>query len=400
MRRGAVDEGTEAGVLHPRTPAEYFGQGEGRDVRISSEEELAGVIRGTTVPFRIKGGGTRDVGRPGAGEALDVSGIAGIRLYEPGALTLVAAAGTPLAEVEAVLAAEGQRLAFEPADWRGLLGTSGEPTLGGMVAANVSGPRRVQAGACRDALLGVRFVDGTGAVVKNGGRVMKNVTGYDLVKLMAGSWGTLGVLTEASLKVLPAPEAVAVLVLEGLDDARAVEAMTRALGSPFDVTGAAHGSMGTLVRIEGFAQSVAYRAERLASLLAPFGAARVERDAGAAAALWRGVRDVAPFHGVPGDVWRLSVRPSAAAALVARAGARGALYDWGGGLVWLLMPEGEDLRARLGPLDGHATLIRADAATRARIAAFPPEPAPVAALAAGIRARFDPKGILNPGLMG
>jgi len=373
-------------------------------VRIRDEDELAGAIRDARGPFRIRGGGTRDVGRPVAGEVLEVSGLAGIRLHEPGALTLVAGAGTPLAEVEAALAAEGQRLAFEPADWRGLLGTEGEPTLGGMVAANVSGPRRVQAGACRDALLGVRFVDGAGRVVKNGGRVMKNVTGYDLVKLMAGSWGTLGVMTEVSLKVLPAPGAVAVLILDGLDDARAVAAMTAALGSPFDVTGAAHGPAGTLVRIEGLAQSVASRAERLVALLAPHGVAGVERDPGAAAALWRRVRDVAPFHGVPGDVWRLSVRPSQAAALVARAraeaGARGALYDWGGGRVWLLMPEGEDLRARLGAFDGHATLIRATAEMRARIAPFPPEPAPVAALSAGLRARFDPRGILNPGLMG
>lgn len=369
-------------------------------MRIRDEDELAGAIRDARGPFRIRGGGTRDIGRPMAGEVLEVSGLSGIRLHEPGALTLVAGAGTPLAEVEAALAAEGQRLAFEPADWRGLLGTEGEPTLGGMVAANVSGPRRVQAGACRDALLGVRFVDGAGRVVKNGGRVMKNVTGYDLVKLMAGSWGTLGVLTEVSLKVLPAPGAVAVLILDGLDDVRAVAAMTAALGSPYDVTGAAHGAMGTLVRIEGLAQSVASRAEQLAALLARFGAARVERDPGAAAALWRRVRDVAPFHGVPGDVWRLSVRPSQAAALVARAQVRGALYDWGGGRVWLLMPEGEDLRARLGAFDGHATLIRATAEMRARIAPFPPEPAAVAALSAGIRARFDPRGILNPGLMG
>lgn len=386
--------------MHPRTPAEYFGQGEGRDVRISSEEELAGVVRDASGPLRIRGGGTRDVGRPVDGEVLDVSGLSGVTLYEPGALTLGARVGTPLAEVEAALAAEGQRLAFEPADWRGLLGTAGEPTVGGMVAANVSGPRRVQAGACRDALLGVRFVDGTGTVVKNGGRVMKNVTGYDLVKLMAGSWGTLGVLTEVCLKVLPAPEAVAVLVLDGLDTARAVAAMTAALGSPYDVTGAAHGTMGTVIRIEGFAQSVGYRAERLATLLAPFGRVRLERDPAAAATLWRAVRDVTPFHGVPGDVWRLSVRPSEAPVLVERARAKGVLFDWGGGLVWLLMPEGDDLRSRLGRFDGHATLIRAAAATRARISAFQPEPAPVAALAAGIRARFDPRGILNPGLMG
>jgi glycolate oxidase FAD binding subunit len=175
--------------------------------------------------------------------------------------------------------------------------------------------------------------------------------------------------------------------------------MTTALRSPFDVTGAAHGAAGTLFRIEGFAQSVACRAERLAQRLAPFGAARVERAAAAAAALWHAVRDVAPFHGVPGDVWRLSARPSAAAGLVARSGARRALYDRGGGLVWLLMPEGDDLRARLGAFDGHATLFRAAAEVRARIASFPPQPAPVAALAAGIRARFDPRGILNPGLM-
>ena len=336
---------------------------------------------------------------PVAGEVVDVSGISGITLYEPGALTLVVRAGTPLAEVEAALAAEGQRLAFEPADWRGLLGTAGDPTVGGMVAANVSGPRRVQAGACRDALLGVRFVDGTGAVIKNGGRVMKNVTGYDLVKLMAGSWGTLGVLTEVSLKVLPVPEAAATLVIPGLDAAGAVDAMTAALGSPFDVTGAAHGATGTLVRIEGFEGSVAYRAGRLAELLAPFGAVRVERDRDAVAALWRGVRDVQAFAGEPGDVWRLSARPSDAPGLVARAGADRVLPDWGGGLLWLLCPAGTDLRARLGAFAGHATLIRASVETRAAIAPFQPEPRPVAAIADGIRARFDPRGILNPGLM-
>lgn len=331
---------------------------------------------------------------------LDVSGIAGITLYEPGALTLVAKAGTPLAEAEAVLRAEGQRLAFEPADWRGLLGTSGVPTLGGMVAANASGPRRVQAGACRDALLGVRFVDGTGAVVKNGGRVMKNVTGYDLVKLMAGSWGTLGVLSEVSLKVLPVPETSATLVIGGLDGVAAVAAMTEALVSPYDVTGAAHGPEGTLIRIEGFAQSVAYRAAELAGRLARFGTVEVERDPMLVAGLWRGVRDVAAFHGVAGDVWQLSVKPSEAPGLVARSGARQVVYDWGGGLVWLLMPEGQDLRASLGPFAGHATLIRASEETRARIQAFQPEPPAVAALSQGLRQRFDPKGIFNPGLMG
>lgn len=364
----------------------------------TNEAELADAIRDAGGPLVVRGGGTRAVGRPVSGAALSVAGISGIRLYEPGALTLVAAAGTPLAEAEALLADGGQRLPFEPMDHRGLLGTGGVPTLGGMAAANASGPRRVQAGACRDSLIGVRFVDGAGAVVKNGGRVMKNVTGLDLVKLMAGSWGTLGVLSEVSFKLLPRPETEATLALEGLDDNRAVAAMAAALGSPYEVTGAAHLPDGrTVLRQEGFAASVSYRAGALAGHLAGFGTC-ARLDAGESAALWEGVRDVAPFHALAGDVWRLSVKPSDAPALVAKAGGR-ALYDWGGGLVWLLMAEGCDLRALLGPFKGHATLIRASAATRTRIAPFHPEVAPVAALAKGLRRRFDPRGILNPGLM-
>ena len=382
---------------------------ESRVVKVTEERELAEAIREATGPLHIRGGGTRAVGRVVEGVELDVSGLNGIGLYEPGALTLVAGAGTPLAEVEAALAAEGQRLAFEPADWRGLLGTAGEPTLGGMVAANVSGPRRVQAGACRDALLGVRFVDGSGTVVKNGGRVMKNVTGYDLVKLMAGSWGTLGVLSEVSLKVLPAPEVAAVLVLAGLDPAAAVGAMTAALRSPYDVTGAAHGPRGTMLRIEGFAGSVDYRAGRLAEVLAPFGEVRVERDGAAVTALWQAVRDVAPFHGGDGAVWRISLRPSDAAGFLAALGRNGiggeAIMDWGGGLVWVRVPDTGDageavIRAETRARGGHATLMRASAGTRARVAPFPPEAAAVAALSAGLRARFDPRGILNPGVMG
>jgi glycolate oxidase FAD binding subunit len=329
---------------------------------------------------------------------LSTAALSGIRLYEPGALTLVAGAGTPLAEVEAALAAEGQRLPFEPMDHRGLMATRGEPTIGGVVGANASGPRRVQTGACRDSLIGVRLVDGTGQVIRNGGRVMKNVTGYDLVKLMAGSWGTLGVLSEVAFKVLPAPESAATLVLEGLAPEAAVAAMAAALGSPYEVNGAAHLPDGrTVLRIEGFAASVAYRAGALAGHLARFGAAgRVEGEE--SAALWREVRDVAAFHDAPGDVWRISTRPSDAPGLAARAGGE-ALFDWGGGLLWLLVPEGTDLRATLGAFAGHATLVRAAEETRARIPPFPPEPAPVAALTAGLRRRFDPRGILNPGLM-
>lgn len=365
-------------------------------MRPETEAELVELVRAARGPLVVRGGGTRPIGRPVLGEVLETGGLSGVRLYEPGALTLVAGAGTPLDEVEALLAESGQRLAFEPMDHRRLMGSMGAPTLGGVVAGNVSGPRRVQAGACRDFLIGVRFVDGTGALVKNGGRVMKNVTGYDLVKLMAGSWGTLGVLSEVALKVLPAPEAEETLLWQDLAAPGAVALMAAALGSPFEVSGAARLPDGRVgLRIEGFAGSVAYRAGKLARVLGRFGApARIE--AGQSRAFWAGVRDVAPFQGGAGDVWRVVLKPSEAP-LVAALGE--ALIDWGGGLVWLLVPEGLDLRARMGVVPGHATLVRASAATRARLAPFPPEPAPVAALSRSIRARFDPRGILNAGLM-
>ena len=366
-------------------------------MRTESEAELAEAIRSATGPLAIRGGGTR-APAPASGDRLDTAGLSGVVLHEPGALTLVAGAGTPLAEVEALLAAEGQRLPFEPPDMRGLLGREGISTLGGVTAANASGPRRVQAGACRDHLIGVRFVDGSGTVIRNGGRVMKNVTGYDLVKLMAGSHGTLGVLTELSFKVLPTPEAETTLAIDGLEPAAAVAAMAAALSTPWEVSGAAHHVGGAAwLRIEGFAASVAYRAARLAEALAPFGSVTEAADS---RAIWRAVRDVEPFHDRPGDVWRLSVRPSEAPAVAARAGADDALMDWGGGRLWLLMPPGTDLRARLGAFEGHAMLLRAAPQTIAQLGSFPPEPAPVATLSAGLRRRFDPRGILNPGLMG
>ena len=371
-----------------------------------TEAALAEMIAAADGPLAIRGGGTR--GPALAGAVLSTRRLSGVELYEPGALTLVVRAGTPLAEVEAVLAEANQRLAFEPMDHRGLLGRAGTPTIGGVIAANVSGPRRIQAGAARDFLLGVRFVDGRGQVIRNGGRVMKNVTGYDLARLLAGSHGTLGVLSEVALKVLPRPETAAMLQVAGLEDARAVAALSAALTSPFEVTGAAHlprgedGAPQTLVRIEGFAASVAYRVARLRDLLARFGPVTLEDDPEAVAARWRALRDVAPFHGQPGDVWRLSVKPTAAPAIAARLGALDLLYDWGGGLIWARLPEGTDLRARLlqgGDFAGHATLVRGSEATRARLGTFHPEPAPLARIAAELRARFDPRAILNPGLM-
>jgi glycolate oxidase FAD binding subunit len=381
------------------------------------EAELAEAVAEAAAAGRrleIVGGGTRRaLGRPVQADVrLSTRGLSGIALYEPAALTLVAGAGAPLAEIEAMLAAEGQRLPFEPIDHRALLGSQGEPTLGGVAAVNASGPRRIQVGACRDALLGVRFVDGRGRRLKSGGRVMKNVTGYDLVKLSCGAYGTLGALTELAFKLQPIPEATRVLLFDGLDDARAVEALSAALGSPFDVSGAAHAPAGvdgepvTMIRVEGFEASVEHRAKALRERLSGFGAPRVEGDPERTAAGWRWIRDVEAFAGREGAVWRVSVKPSDGPPLVAALGdrVRGALYDWGGGLVWLLTEENGDAgaaatRAEAARRGGHATLIRARPETRRAVSPFHPEPPVLARLSTELRRRFDPQGVLNPGRM-
>ncbi|MEO1274100.1 MAG: glycolate oxidase subunit GlcE [Pseudomonadota bacterium] len=371
-------------------------------MRPVSEAELSDAVRDARGALRLQGGGTRaGLGHGVKGEVLETGGLSGIRLYEPGALTLVAGAGTPLAEIEAALDEAGQRLAFEPMDHRALYRSNGAPTIGGVVAANVSGPRRVQVGACRDHLLGVRFVDGHGTVLQNGGRVMKNVTGYDLVKLMAGSHGTLGVLSEVSLKVVPAAETEATLVLDGLSDAEAIDALSAALGTPFEVSGAAHLSGGaTWLRVEGFPAQVTYRASALEDLLADRASVRVLEDRDESAALWAGIRDARAIAEGDGDVWRISVRPSDGARARAAVGEGPALFDWGGGLIWLRVAAGTDVRSALNGIAGHATLVRAAEETKAAQGAFHPEPAPVQRLSAGLRQRFDPRGILNPGRMG
>lgn len=385
----------------------------------TDETELAEAIREAAnggTPLEITGGGTRlGLGRPVQAEkTLSTAGLSGITLYEPGALTLVARAGTPMAEIDAALAAEGQMLAFEPMDHRALLGREGAPTIGGVVAVASSGPRRLQRGACRDAMIGVRIVDGQGAAVSNGGRVMKNVTGYDLVKLMAGSYGTLGVLSEISFKLAPAPKATSVLLIAGLSDQAAVAAMADALGSPYDVAGAAHFPIGldgdpvTMIRLEGLEGSVAYRTTGLRDMLARHGPVSVETDPERTTASWHRVRDAEVFEGRAGAVWRISVRPSAGPELVAALGSqidvRGTFYDWGGGLIWLLTDDAGDagaqvIRDAIGQC-GHATLMRAAAATRAAVKVFQPEHAVIGRFSDGLRRKFDPHGILNPGRMG
>ncbi len=352
-----------------------------------SAADLAEAVATAKSPLVLQGGGTRRIG-DAAGDLLNVSGLTGVVQYEPAALTLVVHAGTPLAAITALLAGERQRLGFEPPDLRGLLRRDGISTIGGVAASNASGPRAVQVGAARDAMLGLRFVDGRGVAISSGGRVMKNVTGYDLVKLMAGSYGGLGALTEVSLKVQSIPEAEATLVLGDLDDTAGLAALRRALGSPFDISGAARAGGCSYIRLEGMAGSVAYRAARLqewmqADLI----------DGAQSAALWASIRDVAPLHSRAGDIWRLSVLPSDAGAIVAgilaQAGGdavRDAVYDWGGGLVWLALPEGADAAVRAA-VHGRGAAIKLRGAGAAP---FAPQNAEVGALQSALKAQFDP----------
>jgi glycolate oxidase FAD binding subunit len=361
-----------------------------------SEGDLCEAVASATAPLLPKGGGTRMIGNA-QGDVLDLSGLSGVTLYEPAALTLVVQAGTPVSMISALLAGERQRLGFEPPDLRGLLGRDGVSTIGGIAASNASGPRRVQGGAARDAMLGVRFVDGHGAAISSGGRVMKNVTGYDLVKLMAGSFGTLGVLTEVSLKVQSIAEAEVTLVLDTLDDAAGLAALRAALGSPYDVSGAARACGRSYIRLEGMAGSVVYRAGKLRA-----GLDCTVVEGGASAAIWAAIRDVAALHGRAGDIWRLSVLPSDAAGIVAAIltsvggdGLRDAVYDWGGGLVWLALPAGADDAVRAAVHGrGAAIKLRGIGA-----APFAPQSDQVSALSAALKAQFDPHGRFARGII-
>lgn len=397
----------------------------------TTEDALADAIRSARAdrtPLELAGNATkRGWGRPvQAARRLDVSGLTGITLYRPTELILQARAGTPLPEIQAALDEAGQALPFEPADWRHLYGTEDRPqTIGGITACNLSGPARVNAGALRDHLIGIRAVNGSGEVIRSGGRVMKNVTGYDLAKLAAGSFGTLCALTEVTFKLLPGAKRTATLCMVGLDDVRARAALSAALGSPFELTGAAHlpawaaatsslepvrgaGGPVTAVRLQGFADSVAYRVAELTDLLAAYGVA-FALDTAPSETLWREIRDLRPFAetGVQ-PLWRLSVAPTrgpeTVAAIAADLPVR-ALYDWGGGLVWLLVEaELEDgganaVRTAVAAVDGHATLIRGPEPLRAAVPPFQPQPLPLAELSRRVKQTFDPGGLFNPGRM-
>jgi glycolate oxidase FAD binding subunit len=366
-------------------------------------------------------GSKRALGRPGQTDmTLDLSGLTGVTLYEPAELILSAKAGTPLAEIEALLDQNNQQLDFEPMDYGPLLGApAGQGTLGGVIATNLSGPRRIKAGAARDHFLGVTAVTGRGETVKSGGRVVKNVTGYDMCKVLAGSWGTLAAMTDLTLKVLPKPETQATVIVEGLDDERACAAMAAAMGSSCDVSAAAHlpdhvasyfdglprPEAATALRLEGVAPSVAHRKEALAALMRPFGAVTI-LDESDSRALWHSVRQVKPFAvSQERPLWRISTAPGRGHEIgAAITPAAQMFYDWAGGLIWVAMPfadepDANSIRRAVAGTGGHATLVRAPAALRAAIDVFEPQSAGLRALSKRVKDGFDPRGVLNPGRM-
>lgn len=380
-------------------------------------------------PLELVGAGTkRGFGRPvQAGHVLDLSGLSGITLYEPEELVLGARAGTGMREIEAALAEQRQMLAFEPPDLGPLYGGAAEQaTLGGVLACNLSGPRRIKAGAARDHFLGFHGVSGRAEVFKAGGRVVKNVTGYDVAKLMAGSFGTLAAMTEVTVKVLPAPEKTRTVLLFGLEDEAAIDALVVALQSAHEVSGAAHlpaviaatstveraaeaGGAVTAIRIEGTPDSVAYRCSALRQELSGLAAAQDELHSMNSAVLWRELRDAAYFVADrEAVVWRISVPPAAGAKVIAAATDSGLrfrhFYDWGGGLIWLATPPWGDagaevIRDVIAEIGGHATLLRGSDPLRVAIPPFQPQPPQLAALSRRVKAAFDPEGILNPGRM-
>ncbi len=379
-------------------------------------------------PLEIVGHGTkRAIGLPMATNAvLDLSALNAVTGYEPSELILTVEAGAPVADVLSLIDSKNQEFAFEPMNTAALLGTAaGAGTIGGMIAAGLAGPRRIKAGGARDHLLGATAVSGFGDTFKAGGKVVKNVTGYDLCKLIAGSWGTLAVMIEVTIKVMPKAESETTLVLRGLDDAAANRAMTAALGSPFDVSGAAHvprsvlrgsghdlaaldsAQQGvTLLRLEGIKASVAHRARSLADALATFGKADSVDDA-SSAPLWAAIRDVVSFAAAgplgAWPVWRIVCPPAAGGAFgqaLARETGGDVVYDWGGGLIWAALPPAADahaglLRQRLAPIGGHANLVRADEMVRHAVEVFQPQEAGVAALSRRVKQSFDPKTIFN-----
>lgn len=360
--------------------------------------ELAEIVRDHPHALEPIGSGSkRSIGPPLAADPLDLSALSGIEAYEPGELVMSARAATPLGEIEAALDEQGQRLAFEPPDFGALLGVGLPQTIGGVIAANLSGSRRVTGGAARDHFLGFSAVSGRGESFVAGGRVVKNVTGYDLPKILAGSWGTLAVLVDVTVRVAPKPETETTLILPDRDAEAALATMTAALGSAHEVSAAAFDPWrGTALRVEGFAPSVGARHEGLLALLDAPDAEIL--TAGESSAFWKSTGDVSALADWP-VVWRLSVPPSDAPRVLASLEPERYALDWGGGLIWAAYYDVDTARVRGALREGHATLVKAPEASRARACTHQPPGAAIAAIAHRVKAAFDPDGKLSPGRM-
>ena len=399
------------------------------NIRPVDERECSRVLAEATAaqtPVAVLGGGSKQqIGRP-MHTATNVStkGLRGITLYEPSEMVMSARAGTPLEQVEDALTRRGQMLAFEPIELAPLAGGEpGQATIAGAFATNLSGARRVKVGAARDHLLGVRAVNGRGEIFKSGGRVMKNVTGYDLCRGLSGSWGTLAVMSEVTFKVVPLPEDTRTLILLGLPEEIAIEVLCAAMATPFEVSGAVHlqpslvsrlwheglrqqGQALTAMRVENLTKSVAYRSARLKEHLKAYGEIH-ELDGDNSSAFWGELRQLSVLQGSDAQLWRISTSPGTGPKVVAAISAYmecHAFYDWSGGLVWAeVLPTTDagaaDIRRVIAMHGGHATLIRAEAQVRSAVEVFQPLEAGLQKLTRKLKAAFDPAGILNPGRM-
>jgi glycolate oxidase FAD binding subunit len=377
---------------------------EPRDVAEACEAVRAAAARDEVL--EIRGGGSKapfGAPRPEV-RLLRTHHLAGVIDYDPRELVITVAAGTPLREVEDLLETHGQMLAFEPFEAGTFYGTAGaRATIGGTVAAAIAGPRRLSAGGARDHLLGFEAVSGRGERFVAGAKVVKNVTGYDVPKVMAASWGRLALLTELTLKVVPRPPSALTIRLAGLSDTAGVRAMSAAMASAAVVAAAAHlpdtgEGASTMLRLEGFEASLQARALALSAALSDFGSPE-RLDPTFAAASWFDVRT--PNQLAEAEVlWRVLTPASAGADLIAALGdlVDGYVLDWAGGLQWIGLPaslDPERLRRVVASLGGHATLVRAPEALKQTASAFHPEPSGVAELSARVRAAFDPSGVFQ-----
>jgi glycolate oxidase FAD binding subunit len=403
-----------------KVPARYNPADEREVARILADASAA------STPIEVVGAGTKaGVGRPvQVAVTLATRSLHGIALYEPTEMVMAAGSGTPLAHVETELSAQRQMLAFEPVEL-GVIGGSAlsQATIGGVFASNLSGARRISAGAARDHLLGVKAVTGAGEIFKSGGRVMKNVAGYDLCRALSGSWGTLAVMTELTFKVVPAPDEVTTLLLFGLPDEIAVEVLCSAMGTPFEVSGAAHlqasltrrlrhkalstqGKAITALRLENFAKSVAYRAGRLKELLKVYGEIH-DLDGANSREFWAELRELSPLQRSEAPLWRISTAPRQGPKVlgaIARYMDARAYYDWSGGLIWVEVLStadagAADIRRVVAAHGGHATLVRAAPSVRLVVDVFQPLDPGLEKLSKKLKAAFDPSGILNKGRM-